>query len=133
MKKHAPLCIVIFIFILVSLSAFAGVTVSSPGNGSTVSSSVNFVASASTSCSKGVASMGIYPAPSQLAYTVSGSSLTTSLNFNPGRYNVVVEEWDYCGGATTSTINITVKTGQSAVYVTSPANHSSVGSPTKFA
>ncbi len=131
MKKHAIL-IPVCAFVLAASSAFAGVSVKSPTNGSTVGTSVNFVASSTSSCSKGVASMGIYPAANQLAYTVNGSSLNTSLNFNPGTYNVVVEEWDYCGGATTSTVAITVKTGQSGVYVTSPANHSTVGSPTNF-
>jgi hypothetical protein len=133
MKKLALLTICIFISILAAVPAFAGVTITSPGNGSTVGSSVNFVASSNTSCSRGVASMGIYPAPYQLAYTVGGSYLNTSLNFNPGTYNVVVEEWDYCGGATTSTVTIYVKSGQSGVYVTSPANNSTVGSPTNFA
>ena len=42
---------------------------SSPSpNGSTVSSPVHFVASASTSCAKGVASMGIYTSPFKRAY-----------------------------------------------------------------
>jgi len=130
MKKHA----VIHAFILVCAvtSAFAGVTVSSPGNGSTVASSVTFAAKGTTSCSKGVASMGIYPAPYQLAYVVNGATLNTSLNFNPGTYNVVVEEWDNCGGASSTSVKITVKTG-SGVYVASPANHSTVSAPTNFA
>src|SRR5437660_2131268 len=81
-------------------AAFATVYVSSPGNGSTVQSPVHFVASATSTCSKGVASMGIYTAPYQLAFTVAGSSLNTNLNLAPGTYNTTVEEWDYCGGAT---------------------------------
>ena len=131
MKK--PALISILLCVLTAGSAFANVNVSSPGNGSTVGTSVHFVASAGTSCSKGVASMGIYPAPYQLAYTSGGASLNTYLNFNPGTYNVVIEEWDHCGGATTSTVKIYVKTGSDAVYVTSPANGSTVGSPTNFA
>ena len=91
----------VFVFCSVA-SAIAGVTVSSPSNGSTVSGSVNFRASASTSCSKGVAAMGIYPAPYQLVYTSNGASLNTSLYLNPGTYNVVIEEWDHCGGAATA-------------------------------
>jgi hypothetical protein len=117
---------------LAASTASASVTVTSPTNGSAVSSSVNFVATSATSCSKGVASMGIYPSPYQLVYTVNGASLNTTINLNPGTYNVVVEEWDHCGGATTATVKITVKTG-TGVYVTSPANHSTVGSPTNFA
>jgi hypothetical protein len=123
MKKHQVLAIPIILLVLAS----------SPANGSTVSSSVHFIASGSSSCSKGVGSMGIYPAPYQLAYTTNGASLNTSLNFNPGTYNVVVTEWDNCGGSTTAAVTIYVKSGgQSGVYVTSPANNSTVGSPTNF-
>ncbi len=114
-----------------SVSAFAGVTVSSPINGSTVNSNVYFKASASTPCAKGVASMGIYPAPYQLAYVTSGSSLSTTLNLNPGSYGLVVEEWDNCGGASTTRVNITVQSG-TGVFVTSPASNSTVSSPAHF-
>src|SRR5579864_6642180 len=133
MKKHAPLCISFFIFGLASVSAFAGVTVSSPLNHSTVGSSVNIVASANTSCSKGVASMGIYPSPYWLVYTVGGANLNTNISLNPGTYNVVVEEWDNCGGAASSTVTITVNSGRSGVYITSPANNSTVGTTVNFA
>ena len=128
MKKCVRITSALFVFL--AASAFANVTVTSPSNGSTVGTSVKFTASATAStCSKGVASMGIYPSPYQLAYTVGGASLNTSLNLNPGTYNVVVEEWDNCGGATTSTVKITVKSGgTTGVYVTSPANNSTVGS-----
>jgi len=63
MKKHA--LVRVFIVVFAVTSAFAGVTVTSPGDGSTVGSSVKFTAKGTTSCSKGVASMGIYPAPYQ--------------------------------------------------------------------
>jgi hypothetical protein len=130
MRKLSPLCTAI---ICLSISAFAGVTITSPTNGSTVTTNVNFVASAtSSSCSKGVGSMGIYPAPYQLAYVSNGSSLNTTLPFNPGTYNVVVEAWDNCGGATTTPVTINVKTGSSGVYVTAPANNSTVSSSVNY-
>ncbi len=134
MKKPALLSTAISVCLFASVSAFAGVNVTSPANNSTVGTSVNFVASATTSsCSKGVGSMGIYPQPYELSYVANGASLNTSLNFNPGTYNVVVEAWDNCGGATTSTVTITVKSGgTTGVFVTSPANNSTVGSPTNF-
>jgi len=134
MKKPALLSMAISVCLFASVSAFAGVNVTSPANNSTVGTSVNFVASATTSsCSKGVGSMGIYPQPYELSYVTNGASLNTSLNFNPGTYNVVVEAWDSCGGATTSTVTITVKSGgTTGVFVTSPANNSTVGSPTNF-
>ncbi|HTS35940.1 MAG TPA: hypothetical protein VMH04_09730 [Candidatus Solibacter sp.] len=130
MRKHSPLCLAI---VCISISAFAGVTVTSPSNGSTVSTNVNFVASATTSsCSKGIGSMGIYPAPYQLAYVTNGASLNTTLPFNPGTYNVVVEAWDNCGGASTTPVTISVKTGSSGVYVTAPANNSTVRSSVNY-
>ena len=131
MKKRAFFSTFILTFVSGVVAAFAGVTVSNPANGSAVGSSVNFVAASNTSCSKGVASMGIYPAPYQLAFTVNGASLNTNLNFNPGTYNVVIEEWDFCGGASTATVTFTVKTG-TGVNVTAPANNSTVSSPANF-
>jgi len=131
MKKRVFTAAAIFVLFLAATSAFAGVTVSSPANGSTVGTNVNFVATATSSCSKGVASMGIYPTPNWLVYVVDGASLNTNISLNPGTYNTVVEEWDYCGGATTRTITITVKSGTS-VNVTSPANNSTVGSPVNY-
>lgn len=129
MKKHAPL---LTILVFATASAFAGVTISSPSNGSTVGTSVNFTASANSSCSKGVGSMGIYPASYQLAYVANGSSLNTSLNLNPGTYNVVIVGWDNCGSASTAAVNITVKAGQTGVYVSSPANNSTVNGSVNF-
>jgi hypothetical protein len=89
-------------------AAFAGVTVTSPTSGSTSSSPVHFVASATTSCSKGVAAMGIYTAPYQKAYTVFGSHLDTYLSLGAGTYNTTVVEWDNCGGASTKDVTVTV-------------------------
>jgi hypothetical protein len=128
MKKHA----LILVFILAALPAFAGVTVTSPGNGSTVGSAVNFVATANTSCAQGVASMGIYPAPYQLAYVSNGGSLNTSLTLDSGSYNVVIVAWDNCGGSSTATVAVKVNASQGGVYVTSPANNSTVNSPANF-
>lgn len=130
MNKHLRISTAILVFFFTA-SAFAGVTVSSPYNGATVGSSVNFVASASTSCSKGVASMGIYPSANWLVYTVSGSHLNTNVNLNPGTYYAVVEEWDNCGGASTATVKITVNSS-TGVHVSSPANNSNVGSPVNY-
>lgn len=92
-------------------AAFAGVIVTSPANGATVSGAVNYSASSTTSCSKGVATMGIYTAPGVLAFVSNGSKLNTSLSLGAGTYNTTVEEWDYCGGASTTPIKVTVTSG----------------------
>ena len=108
--------------------AFAGVSVSAPANGITVSSPVQYVASASSSCSKGISAMGIYTVPNQLVYTSPGAQLNTLINLNPGVYNTVVEEWDNCGGASVTPVTITVGSG-GQVAVSSPKANSTV-SPT---
>lgn len=100
--------------LMLSVCAFAGVSVSAPASGSTDSSPVHFIASATTTCPAGVSSMGIYTAPFVLAYKVSGSSLNTSLNFAAGTYNTVLQEWDKCGGASKTAVSITVS-GTTAV------------------
>jgi hypothetical protein len=112
---------------------FAGVTVNTPANNSTYQGSVPFKASATSStCDKGVSSIGIYTAPGVLAYVVNGSSLNTSLNLSPGTYNTDVQEWDNCGGAAKTPITVKVTAGGTGVHVTSPANNSSVGSSVNF-
>src|ERR1700722_11378663 len=88
--------------------AVAGVTVTSPANGATLQGPVLYVASASTSCSKGVGGIGIYTAPGVLSFVQNGANLNTNLNLGPGTYNTVVEEWDNCGGAATTPITINV-------------------------
>jgi hypothetical protein len=128
------LSLVVCLSALFAPASFATVNVSSPSNGGSYSGPVPFVATASTStCSKGVGSMGIYTAPGVLAYVVNGDSMNTTLSLNPATYDTVVEEWDNCGGATTTAVTITVKSGgSSGVSVTSPANDSTVGSPVNF-
>jgi polyvinyl alcohol dehydrogenase (cytochrome) len=85
------------------------VIVSAPTNGSTVTSPVQFTASAaSPNCSKGVASMRIYTAPGVAAYTVDASSLNTSLTLSAGTYNTVIQSWDNCGNVGKTFVSITV-------------------------
>jgi len=118
-------------FLMLATSVLANVSVSSPINGATVGSPVHYVATASTTtCSKGVASMGIY-VNNVLEYVVNGASLNTYWLLAPGTYGTVVEEWDYCGGATFTSLTITV-TGQTGVWVTSPTNNSKVISPVNY-
>jgi len=107
-RVKALLCLAIF-----APSAFAGVTVTAPANNSNVSPSVQFVATATTSCANGIAAMGIYTAPFVRAYLVNGASLNHSLTLNPGTYKTVVQAWDNCGGSSTTPITITVGSGGS--------------------
>jgi hypothetical protein len=128
MKTHS---IAILLILFFAAPAFATVAVSSPWNGATVGSTVPYAATATTStCSKGVASMGIY-VDYKLLYVVNGTKLNTSLTLSTGKHNTVVEEWDYCGGATLASMDITVSS-QSGVYVASPANNGIVSAPANY-
>lgn len=89
-------------------SAFAGVTVTTPSNNATVTSPTSFVATATTStCRRGVASMGIY-VDDQLVYVVNATSMNTTLRMSLGSHYVVVQEWDKCGGASKAPLNLNV-------------------------
>lgn len=117
-------------FIAVTLPAFATVVITSPSNGTSSGGGVQFVATASTACSAGVASMGIY-INNGLTYVGNGASLNTSLQLNPGVYNAVVQDWDYCGGVTKAATTFTVA-NQTGVSVSLPANNSTVADPVSF-
>ena len=111
--------------LFLSSPALANVIVSSPASGETLSSPTQFIATANTAtCPQGVASMGVY-VDNQLVYVVNGNNLNTSLPLSAGQHNAVVQEWDYCGGATKTSVPINVS-AQSGIWVTSPANNSTV-------
>jgi len=118
-------------FVLFSLPAFATVTVTTPTAGSTVLSPVHYIASATTTtCAKGVASMGIYVNNKKI-YVVDGTTLNTTISLALGAQHTVVEEWDKCGGASVNTINLTVVGAKPTVSVSAsptsvPAGSSSV-------
>ena len=123
---------VLLTLLIASIPAMADVTVTSPAPNSVVTSPVNYVATATTTtCAQGVASMGIY-VNNQLVYVVNGTSLNYNLTLAPGNQHTVVEEWDRCGGATYTTIDLTVTTGSTGVTVTSPTPGSTVTSPVHY-
>ncbi len=86
----------------------AKVVVATPANNMNVASTVQYVASATSPCSKGVAAIGIYTAPGVLAYSTKGANLNTLLTLAPGTYKTVVQEWDHCGSSAKTPITITV-------------------------
>jgi hypothetical protein len=114
--------------------AFATVTVSAPRNASTVGSPVHYVASATSTCAKGVAAIGIYTAPNVRVFVTDSNKLDTSLQLNPGTYHTVVQEWDNCGQSSSTPVTITVakpSSGASAVNVIAPTSNS-VNSPVHY-
>ena len=69
---------------------------------------VPFVAMATTTCPQGVSAVGVYTADHQRVATELGATLNREINIPPGTYNAVVEEWDNCGGAATTSFNLIV-------------------------
>jgi major membrane immunogen (membrane-anchored lipoprotein) len=122
--------------IYVGASSSTGVQVTAPLNNANVATQVQYVATSTTTCSKGVSAMGVYTAPGVLAYTHSGSSLNTILTLNEGTYNTTVQEWDNCGGSSSTPITVNVggsgSGSGSGVTVTAPLNNSSVASTVQY-
>lgn len=120
-------------FVILSAATSAGqVSVNAPANNSNVATTVQYVATATSSCAKGVSAMGIYTAPNVLAYTVNGNKLNTELTLTPGTYNTVVQEWDNCGGASKTPVTIFVKGSAPEVQVLAPTNNSKVSTQVQY-
>ena len=117
--------------VAVSFPAFASVNVSSPSNGATVPSNVQFAAKGYTGCSQGVAAMGVY-VDGSLRYQANGASLNTSVNIGSGWHNVAVQEWDFCGGSSNAPMSLN-GSNQAGVAVSSPSNNSTVSNVAPFA
>jgi hypothetical protein len=130
MKKFGPISLMI-VLLTAAVPAFANVVVNSPQTGQTVSSPAKFQATANTTtCAKGVASMGVY-VDNKLEYVVNGTSMNSSLALTPGKHNVAVQEWDFCGGATLANMPLTV-VAQDGVWVSSPSTNTTVGRLTNY-
>lgn len=118
---------------LLSAAAQASVTVTSPASGATVKSPVHFIATARTTCTKGVSSMGVY-IDHVLKTVVKGHSLDTLLSVPAGTHTATVQEWDNCGHSSFKDFPITVKalSTRGVVTVISPTPGSTVDSPVRY-
>lgn len=113
---------VLFCVFTAASAAFAGVTVSAPGNGATVATTIQYVATASSTCASGISAIGVYTTPGKLAFVTGGAKLNTLITLAPGAYNTVVQEWDNCGGFAKTPVKITVGgSGGSTTTPTPPA------------
>lgn len=119
MRTVSSLCITLLIlFVLLgsaqSVFASTSVSVSSPTNGSSVSSPVTFKASGSST--NGIAGWVIYVDNSN-AYQVdnNSNSLTASVSLGTGTHSVYIRAWDKVSGyGTSSTFSINVGSSTSA-------------------
>jgi hypothetical protein len=72
------------------------------------SAGVPINATATTTCPQGVSAMGVYDAPHQKIAGQNGANISTSVTVPAGTTSLVIEEWDNCGGAATTTVPITL-------------------------
>jgi hypothetical protein len=85
----------------------AGVSVSSPADGSNVGSPVQFAASATPNSGRVIMAMRLY-VDSNSAYAVNASSLSTSLGLANGGHFIVIQAWDNTGAVYKKALNINV-------------------------
>ena len=112
--------------LVLAAMSFAGVTVSSPLSGTTSTSPVHFVASASSSFP--ITAVRIY-VDNVSMFTVNAATLDTFVPVSSGSHFVVVQAWDSSGAVFKSAETITVTTPPAGVSVSAPANGATVSSP----
>jgi hypothetical protein len=100
--------------------------------GSLSASSIHYVATATTTCPKGVAAMGIYTAPDQLAYTVLGAKLDTHLTLAPGTYQTVVQSWDNCRSGSKTMVPVSVQAPTTTLAILTSNNTSTAATFTSL-
>ncbi len=96
-----------------SVFSFAGVTISSPANGSTVPTSVHVVASATTQTSHPISSIVVY-VDNVKQYLVYSSKIDTTLTVSAGKHTFLVKSWDGGGNIYQASTTVTVSSGSTS-------------------
>ncbi len=104
------------ILLFLATACFAGVTVSSPANGSAVSSPVHVVAYGSSD----VYAMKVY-VDNNLAYSVSGSKIDSYIAMGTGTHYVVAQGWSTSGAIYKTPVTISVTSSASSGSYTPPS------------
>lgn len=113
-------------FAVLTGSALAGVTVSSPENGASVYSPFNLSANASTCSSQNVVSMGYSFDSSTDTIIVSGAALNASVAYTSGSHTLHVKAWGSSGAACDTDVAITIDSDAMASLLSLPADVLSV-------
>lgn len=113
-------------------ASFAGVTISSPSNGSTVGSPTRIVSNSTSGTA--IVATKIY-VDNNLAYSTSAANVDTSLALAAGSRYIVVQSWDTTGVVVKSAVTVNVSTAAptttAGVVISSPANGSTVTTPVR--
>jgi hypothetical protein len=120
-----------------SLPAWSSVSVTSPYNGSTVSSPFTLTASASDCSGQPISAIGYSMDASSYTATVSGSYLQRSVSAAVGGHTIHVKSWGDKGAVCVADVAVKVGSGSGSSSsggpsVASPVNGSSLTSPFKL-
>lgn len=96
----------------VTVNGSWGVVIAAPSANATVSSPVQFVASATAPSGRVINAMRIY-VDSSNAYTVGAASINTSLALSNGTHAINIQAWDNTGAVYIQAMNITVGSSSS--------------------
>lgn len=96
----------------VTVNGSWGVAIAAPSANATVSSPVQFVASATAPSGRVINAMRIY-VDSSNAYTVGATSINTSLALSNGTHAINIQAWDNTGAVYIQAMNITVGSSSS--------------------
>lgn len=116
----------VVVVLMMAAAAFADISVTSPANGSTVTSPAHFVASASSGYP--ITAIRIY-VDNNPVYTTNSAYLDTQISMSPGNHYVVVQAWDSSGAVFRSPMQLTVSGSTGGVVIHSPGNGAAVSSP----
>ncbi len=120
---------------IATISIFSGlalaqsVTVSSPGNGASVTSPVHITANANGG-SHPVSAVWIY-VDNQPLYKTTASTVDTYISIGQGSHHIVPVAWNSIGQVAVASLNISVNNA-AGVSVASPAAGATVNSPVQF-
>src|SRR5579875_2395324 len=87
------------LFATFALPAFAGVVVNTPSNGTTVGTTFNLSASASTCSSQSVGVMGYSFDSSSTTTMITGQSINQSISTSAGGHTLHVKAWGSSGSS----------------------------------
>lgn len=132
MKFLCWLSLAASLLFLSSAPAFAGISVTSPYNGSTVGTTFTITASASACSGQPISTIGFSMDASSATATVSGAYLNTWASAGVGGHTIHFKSWGNQGAVCVADVSIVVSSGASSsggVSVASPLNGSTVSSP----
>jgi hypothetical protein len=136
-KRILPILAVLLLAVAAPALATVTVTVSSPANNATVPNTFNVVASATTNASGAQVTGWYIYVDSVAAWNTSGptSSINASVTMSTGTHTVLVRVWDSTGAFGSQTLTLTASPSCLSgicVYVSSPTNGTTAGSPVHF-